>query len=183
MTAGYGDPMEKLTAERERIIEELASEKPRLMNYIRRRARNVSETEDIYQEAMARLARQLQTGELPANPAGYLYRIATNIINDGMRRRQEPMESVDELADSLSCEQPQPDQQLNDQQCLALFVKQLNELPTTTRNIIIMRKLDGKTNVEIARHLGLSAKAVEKQLNRALKAIESKMARYLEPRA
>lgn len=172
--------MENLTAEHERIFEDLAAEKPRLLNYIRRRVRNTSDTEDIYQEAIARLARQLKTGEPPDNPTGYLYRVATNVIHDGMRRKQEPTESVDELADSLDCQRPQPDQQLNDQQCLALFVKQLNELPTTTRNIIIMRKLHGKTNKEIARHLGLSAKAVEKQLNRALKAIEAKMAPHLE---
>lgn len=170
-----------MTAEREKIFHDLAAEKSRLMNFIRTRVRNPSDTEDIYQEAMARLTRQLHTGEAPENPVGYFYRVATNVIHDGMRRGHQPMESVDELTDSLTCQQPQPDQQLNDQQCLALFVKQLNQLPTTTRNIIIMRKLHGKTNVEIAQHLGLTAKAVEKQLNRALKSIEAKMAPYLEP--
>lgn len=164
----------------EEVFLALSAEKPKLMGFIRKRIKDPNETEDIYQEAVARLAKQLRSNEGPDSPIHYLYRIVINIINDRLRREQS-MDSFLPLDDAISCQKPLPDQQVNDQQCLALFVKQLNELPVTTRNIIVMRKLHGKTNVEIARHLGISAKAVEKQLNRALKAIESKMARYMEP--
>jgi len=169
--------MDKLKAANEDLFLELSSEKPKLLNFIRKRVRNAQETEDIYQEAVARFAGQLRAGGQPDNPIGYLYRVVINIINDDLRRGQYA-DSTEPLHEGISCQGPQPEQQVDDQQRLALFVKQLNALPATTRNIIVMRKLHGKTNVEIAGQLGISVKAVEKQLNRALKAIESKMAQH-----
>ncbi|MFS1524963.1 hypothetical protein ACL7TT_12760 [Microbulbifer sp. 2304DJ12-6] len=51
-------------------------------------------------------------------------------------------------------------------------------MPAVTRNIIVMRKLQGKSNIEIDEQTGISAKATEKKLNRTLKTIERNMEDY-----
>ncbi|WP_231758024.1 RNA polymerase sigma factor [Microbulbifer elongatus] len=163
------------SAAQDETFSDLLAEKPSLLAFIRRRTRNVCEAEDIYQEAMIRVTRKLQNGAVPENPLGYLYRVTANLINDIQRQKTQPTEALDDVADSLYCQQPQPDQQLHDQQHLALFVKQLNELPMALRTMIVMNKVHGVTIKQIAQQFGLTTKAAEKQINRAIKNIEARM--------
>ncbi len=166
--------MKTINATRAGIFATLAAEKPKILGFIQKKTENQNESEDIYQEAMARVAKQLFEDEKLDNPVNYLYRVTINIINDHYRRRQIVDMSA-QLPEDITCENPTPEQQLEDQQRMALFIECLNELPLIARNIIVMRKLHGKSNVEIADQLGMSPKAVEKQLNRSIKAIEKKM--------
>nr|WP_277611227.1 sigma-70 family RNA polymerase sigma factor [Microbulbifer celer] len=163
------------------LFDELSSERPRLLHFIRNRVRDPNDVEDVYQEAMLRLARQIQGSPWPDQPVSYLYRIIINVINDDLRRSR-PMDNFDEIdgGEGLPGDLPPPDQQLHDQRCLALVSKELNALPPHTKTIIIMRKLHGMTNIEIARRMGFTAKGVEKQLNRALRAIEASLAKQLD---
>lgn len=158
------------------VFLQLSEERPKLLNFIRKRARNAQETEDIYQEAITRLTKQIKENETPENPVSYLYRVVINIINDSMRR--ENTYTMEVLSDDISSQAPLPEERVGDQQRLAMFIKLLNRLPATTRNIIVMRKLHGKSNIEISEQMGISVKAVEKKLNRALKVIEQNMEYY-----
>ncbi|WKD48686.1 RNA polymerase sigma factor [Microbulbifer spongiae] len=154
----------------------LSEERPKILNFIRKRVRNTQETEDIYQEAVTRLTRQISNNEQLENPIGYLYRVVINLINDSMRRGNAYTMEV--LSDDITSQDPQPEERVDNQQRLAMFIKLLNRLPVTTRNIIVMRKLYGKSNIEIAEQMDISVKAVEKKLNRALKMIEQNMAQH-----
>lgn len=180
MESGPAKILSTFSTLRERTFRDLVAEKASLLSFIRRRTRNGAEAEDIYQEAMERLTRKLRTGTVPDNPLGYMYRITANLINDSQRHNEQPLEALDDVAESLRCQRPQPDQQLNDQQHLALFVKQLNDLPVTLRSIIVLSRVHGVSNKQIALQFGLSAKAVEKQINRAIRNIEARMAQQLE---
>ncbi|WP_299943057.1 sigma-70 family RNA polymerase sigma factor [uncultured Microbulbifer sp.] len=157
----------------ERIFLQLVKERSKLLIFIRKRVRNTQETEDVYQEAVTRLTKQINENERPDNPVSYLYRIVINIINDSLRRGDTF--AMELLSDEITCQDPQPEERVSDQQRFAIFVKLLSKLPVVTRNIIVMRKLQGKSNIEIAEQTGISAKAVEKKLNRTLKKIERNM--------
>ncbi|MFS1525984.1 RNA polymerase sigma factor [Microbulbifer sp. 2304DJ12-6] len=154
----------------------LSEERPKILNFIRKRVRNTQETEDIYQEAVTRLTRQISNNENLDNPIGYLYRVVINLINDSMRYGNS--HAMEMLSDDITSQDPQPEERVDDQQRLAMFIKLLNRLPVTTRNIIVMRKLHGKSNIEIAEQMDISVKAVEKKLNRALKMIEQNMEQH-----
>lgn len=159
------------------LIEALSGEKPNIISFIVKRTRNPAEAEDIYQEAMARLTRQLQLRDTPEQPTGYLYRIVMNIINDNIRNGQYS-NYVEPITDDISSNAPSPEEQVGDQRRLALFAKHLNRLPSATRNMIVLKKLHGKSTVEISQLMGISEKSVEKKINRALRDIESKMSAY-----
>lgn len=160
------------------IFQSFSNERPRLLGFIKKRTNNIAEIEDIYQEAVMRVTKQLRAGGKPADPIGYLYRITANIINDNYRR-QRGVDMSEPLTDDILCQRPLPDQHLEAQQRLKLFVEYLNTLPAITRNIIVMRKLHGKNYTQIANELDMNPKAVEKQLNRALRLMEENMTKHV----
>lgn len=158
------------------LLTTTTSERQKLLAFIRKRSRNPNETEDIYQETMERITRRLSAGEKPQDLIGYIYRIAMNIINDDYRKASVH-DAPEPLTEDLVCPHPQPDQRLESHHQLQIFMDCLKQLPAETRTIIIMRKLHGKSNAQIGREIGLSDKAVEKKLNRALHAIEERISR------
>lgn len=159
------------------LIESLHQEKPDILNFIKQRTHDTGEAEDIYQEAMTRMTRRLQARNLPSEPKGYLYRIVMNIINDNIRSRRITG-NTEPVSDSLQSNSPPLEQQLGGERRYAAFRQHLNSLPSATRNMIILRKLHDKSIAEIALLMGVSEKAVEKKINRALRDIELKMSVY-----
>lgn len=111
------------------------------------------------------------------NPAGYLYRLGSNLMLDRLRgeRRsaardtawrttQRTMLGADEVA-----EEPPADEAVAARQRLAAIVAALNDLPEQTRRIFRLHKFDGLSHSEVAAMLGISRSAVEKHMIAALK--------------
>ena len=158
-------------------FQQLCDEKPKLLGYIKKRMSDNGDIEDIYQEAFTRTTKQLRSGHTLTDPIGYLYRTTSNIIND-IYRGQRKGDLSEPLTEDILCHRPLPDQHVEAQQRLALFLKCLNNLPAVTREIVIMRKLHAKSYSEIANELNMTPKAVEKQLNRVLRSLEEMMEKH-----
>lgn len=56
----------------------------------------------------------------------------------------------------------------------------ISELPEKCRIVFLMSKIDDLTNREISERLGISVKAVEKQITKAYKYLREKLAKYQE---
>lgn len=161
----------------DKVFRALTREKPRLMGYIRRRTGDAAESEDIYQEALLKIARRVDSGHRVADPLKYVYRVITNLIRDNYRRQQsEPQE---ELTDDILCQRPLPDQHMEAKERLEFFVAYLNTLPEKTRHIIIRRKLHGDSYRQIASEMGMTEYSVERRLNRAMHNLEARMTEQL----
>ncbi|WP_157671976.1 RNA polymerase sigma factor [Cellvibrio sp. PSBB006] len=161
----------------EYTFQRLCDEKPKLLGYIKKRINDNGDIEDIYQEAITRTTKQLRSGNTLTDPVGYLYRTTSNIIND-IYRGQRKGDVSEPLSEDLLCHRPLPDEHVEAQQRLALFIECLNSLPAVTRKIVIMRKLHAKSYSEIANELNMTPKAVEKQLNRILRTLEDMMEKH-----
>ena len=148
----------------------LQEEKPRLLRFIKNRVPSNQEPEDIFQEAST------------SDPVGYTYRVVMNIIND-FYRNQEEVQSLHELPENtFASEAPQPERVIAAKQRLEMFMTCVASLPEETRNLIVLRKVHGLTNGQIAARLGLSGKVIEKRINRAMKSIEGRMEQSIEYR-
>ena len=159
------------------VFQVLADEKYRLLGYIRQRTDDAAEIEDIYQEALMKVAKRLEAGHTVTDPIKYVYRVIANIIKDNYRRRQG--NSPEALTDDILCQRPLPDQHLEAQERLDIFMAYLNTLPAKTRRIIILRKLHGESYAKIADDLGISRHSAEKRLNRAMRTLEEMMTRQV----
>lgn len=153
----------------------LSEEKPRLLNFIRKRIPGDVEPEDVYQEAVTRSLRRFRHNEDASDPVGYAYRIVINIINDHYRRTED-LESLDS-EDSMNAvsHSPDLDRTLAAKHRLELFMACLSAMPEEARSLIILRKLHGLSIRQISSRVGLNDKTVEKRINRAMKSIEERM--------
>ena len=106
--------------------------------------------------------------------------MARHVALDLVRReRNSPVISAGDLS-SLSVLEDRPDaaQALAEREIIGLLGDAVVALPARTRAIIILHKLQGLSQAEVARQLGLTEKAVEHQVARGVQLCE----KYLRTR-
>jgi RNA polymerase sigma-70 factor (ECF subfamily) len=142
---------------------------PELHRYLARRLRRPQEAGDLAQEVYLRLLR-LGQGELVRKPVAYMYVIASQVAAQfRLQNEQNPVTYDSDVAERLAEHQPEanPDD-LTDRVNAELHLKQLlGKLPPMHREVILLRKRDGLSWVEISRRLGISVHTVKKYIYEA----------------
>jgi RNA polymerase sigma factor (sigma-70 family) len=150
---------------------------PALRRYFLRRA-NAADADDLVQDVFLSLQSR-GAGARIDNVEGYLFRTAANVL--GMRRRkggwrwgsQEDLEHVDGLVDELS-----PERILISKQALEQVVRALADMPPRTAQAFFLYRFGHLSQEAVARRMGVSIKAVEKFLRKALRHLLD----HVEPR-
>lgn len=118
-----------------------------------------AEAEDIVQEALLRLwkvAPRWRPGE--AKISTWLYRVVTNLATDRLRRRRGI--GLDDAPDVPDDAASTIEQMMARDRVAALEVA-LAMLPARQRQAVVLRHLEGLSNVEIALAMALGVEAVE----------------------
>lgn len=138
-----------------------------LLGLVRRYTHGHPEAEDLLQSAYVRME-DYKAGQPVQNPRAFLVQTAVNISIDLHRhhKRWDMSDAADwnQAAD----EAPLPDEALAARERLVRVNEGLDRLPSRTREIVLMHRLEGKTYREIAAHFHISASAVEKHVSRAM---------------
>ncbi|RPE76945.1 RNA polymerase sigma factor [Vulcaniibacterium tengchongense] len=140
-----------------------------LLGFLARRS-NEEDAKDAAQETLVRLMRY--RAQPPEQLRALMYRIALNVLNDRGRRdssRQSAAHvSLDEDFHGLPSPEPSHDQRIAHEQELALVRAAILQLPARCRQVYLLNRIEGLSYSEIARHCGISVKAVEKHIGKAL---------------
>ena len=140
----------------------------RLHLYLRSRLANDADAQELAQEAYLRLLRISQT-ELIKHPQAYLYRIASNLINDLYGRQLTPEQQVgEEVLDNLESSELSPEQCLERSRQLQQIEQALSELPPKCRAVVTLRGRQGMTSLEVAERLGISTNTVKKYMSKGV---------------
>lgn len=127
------------------------------------------EIDDVIQETYARLIRAESLAEV-RNPKAYMFQTAWSVIVTNMRRERiismQALAELDEMA--LTADQPSPEQEAADRQELLRLAEAIGTLPGKVRDVFKLRRVDGLSQKEVARRLGLSESTVEKHMRRGL---------------
>lgn len=140
-----------------------------LASFFRKRTRNAPEVQDLVQQVFLRLAQYRELGNIQ-NPDGYIFQTAANTLKDHYRhnavreRFAKEQLAISDAADSDFS----PERVLLGRESVAQLAQALRELPDRTRDVLILRCFEGLKHAEIARMHGISVRAVEKHLARAL---------------
>jgi RNA polymerase sigma factor (sigma-70 family) len=140
-----------------------------LYYYFLHRTGHRSDAEDLVQDAFVRLSRMDGLHDI-RNAEAYLFETASNLLKDWGRRRRthgieiEPTEVYCELWDR----EPGPERVIQARAELRAVVKALEGLSEKTRRIFILRRLEHVKCQEIAALYGVSVKAVERHIAKAL---------------
>jgi RNA polymerase sigma-70 factor (ECF subfamily) len=153
-----------------RLLEDLARRYyGPLLSFFRKRARNGAEVQDLVQQVFLRLAQYRELTQI-RNPEGYIFQTAANALKDHYRHqvtRENFARRRQELAAPEGTDFP-PERVLQGRESLSRLVKALHDLPERTRDIAVQRCFEGLTHAEIAHLQGISVRAVEKQVAKAL---------------
>lgn len=149
----------------------LAEQRDALVAFLRHRSGSEADAQDAAQESMIRLMQY--RGQQPVEAwKPLLYRIAINVAHDQKRRQHsrhsEAHHSLDPADGELPAELPTQEQRMADLQELAAIRELILRLPGRCRQIYLLNRIEGMSYSEIARHCGISVKAVEKHVAKAL---------------
>lgn len=132
---------------------------------------NLSEGEDVVQEAYMKAFRALEQGHFEgrAHAQTWLRRIVTNTALDALRaRRRRPRPSAE-----LEDEDPTQEGQAQARLALAELDHWLHTLPPDQRVTLILKHVEGLRATEIAELMQCSEGAVEQRLVRARAALKA----------
>ncbi|MCD9008253.1 RNA polymerase sigma factor [Luteimonas sp. XNQY3] len=150
---------------------ELLAHRPELLRYMRGRLDDVETAADLAQEALARLMKYRDAPQIEDHRA-MLFRIANNLIFEHHRERQRQHVSrhvsLDETQ-GLATDEPPVEAIVEARQALDVLVRRaLAELPPRCRLAFTLNRFDGLSYRQVAERMGVSVKAVEKHITRAL---------------
>lgn len=145
---------------------------PMLMRFLRRNWRDGTEIADLRQETYIRVyeaARRKRPD--PVRP--YLFFVARNLIIDRLRR--ENVVAIETMADAdwlnVSDHEPAPEQRVAARQELQRLQAALDDLPVRCRQVIVLRRVHGFSQREVAQKMGITEDTVENQVVKGMRAL------------
>lgn len=148
---------------------------------------NHADAGDLAQDAFIRAYQALGSFRGDASFATWLYRIASNVCRDELRRKQRQKKvSLDEVLSQGGGNPFLVSADMSPQDCLEkteirdLVQRQLTSLPGDQRLILVMREIQGLSYEEIASALDCNLGTVKSRLNRARQALKQKVLEHRE---
>ena len=172
--ASCGSP----TAADERLFSELVQEHSgRLHRFIVRHIGNITEAEDLAQQAFVEAARSYRTFRGESQLSTWLYGIALNLIRNHLSRAPERRyDFIDESGlDDLAAESTTPEEAAEQTQSMRLLQESLDELPESMRSILLLVGMDNLSYEEAAALLSVPIGTVRSRLSRARAALRDRL--------
>ncbi len=140
------------------------AERARLGRVGRRITADPLDAEEIVQDVFLRL----MAGEIVPRGGALLTRMARNLAIDRIRRRAQRDASARDVTGVHPDGIPSSETMLEARQELRDLVRLLEGMPARRRRALLLWRLNGMPQAQIARELGVSLSTVEKELHAAL---------------
>jgi len=152
------------------FMREVLPLEPMLTRFLQRNWRHEAEIGDLRQEAYARVYEAAKR-ERPQLVKPFLFQIARNLMIDRLRRQSvvslESMVDVDWL--NVSDDRPSSEAYVAARQELRLLQAALDKLPPRCRQVVLMRKVEGFSQREVAKEMGITIETVENQVAKGMR--------------
>lgn len=141
-----------------------------LMRYLRQNWRDSAEWVDLRQEVYVRVYESARSG-VPERAAPFVLATARNLLIDRARRSQVvSIETYAELDDLSVCELT-PERHASGRAELNVLLEALEALPPRCREVVVLRKVEGLSQRDVAAEMGISEDTVEKQIAKGMRHI------------
>jgi RNA polymerase sigma-70 factor, ECF subfamily len=139
-----------------------------LLSFVRRRVSSPETAEDIVQDVMVRVQRQSERLERAESIGAWVYAIARNAITDHYRRASTRREvaSGSEVDPGIADESEAGARDVRAELAACCIAPFLERLPETYREALKLTEIDGITQAEAARRLGLSPSGMKSRVQR-----------------
>lgn len=156
------------------FAEEVHPHDSQLKAYLRGSFPSVRDVDDLVQESYLHLWRR-QLGAPIRSAKGFLFKIARNLAIDALRHgARNPIDGVADIAGCAVLDtRPNAAEAAITSDELELLLEAIESLPPRCREIVILRKLRGLSQKEIALKMGITERTVEVQGTKGLDRCEA----------
>lgn len=152
------------------FMREVLPLEPMLTRFLQRNWRSEAEIADLRQETYARVY-EAALKERPQMVKPFLFQIARNLMIDRLRRQS--VVSLESVADfdwmNVSDDRPSSEAYVSARQELRLLQAALDGLPPRCRQVVVMRKVDGLSQKQVAKEMGITVETVENQVAKGMR--------------
>lgn len=152
-----------------------SSQRGALVRWLARLTGDRHAAEDLAQDAYVKTAAAAEAGTVQ-HPQSFLYQTARNLAFDHLRRQKvraavhpPASDRLMAVVEAVPTGEPSPEARLLDRERVRRFQAALAELPERARQVLVLQRLHGLTQAEIARRLGVTERTIAKDLALALK--------------
>lgn len=165
----------------------IARHQDRVYRYALKLCRNPDDAQEVLQETMLSLARGLAEFREEASLTTWLYAVARSHCIKQHRRSKFAPSQLESLEDD---DAPTPSADARTDPETATAAREVDEalqlaidaLDDTSREVLVLRDVEGLTAPEVAKVLGTSPSAVKSRLHRARLTVRESMVPLLQPR-
>jgi len=148
-----------------------------LVRFLRRNWPDSAEIADLRQETYIRVYEAARR-KRPSPVRPFLFFVARNLMIDRLRHRN--VVPIETLADAdwlnISDHEPAPEQRVAARQELQFMQDALNQLPPRCREVVILRRVHGYSQREVAEKMGIKEETVESQMAKAMRILTDAVA-------
>ncbi len=147
------------------IARNVLPHEPALRSWLKRHVVSGLEIDDIVQDTYAALASRETVADI-RNPKAYCFQTARSVVLTYLRRASvvtiRAVEDLDRLGAIDS--DPSPERQVSDREQLQQLGVAIARLPQPGREALILRMIEGLSQREVGRRLGISENAAQKHI-------------------
>lgn len=142
-----------------------------LLQFLTRRMSDRQRAADVAQETYLKLVKIEQQAIPVLHARSFIFRVAGNLAIDALRREQRiaANNQTSEAAGELPCPAPPPEAALLASERLQMLDQALLELSSNARQALLLNRVEGLTQAQIAQRLGVSESMVAKYIGQALR--------------
>ena len=144
----------------------------KLCVYANSLTKNIYNAEDIVQNVFAKTWEQRSQLKSNHSIKNFLYKLVYNEFIDQYRKNQSLFTLEKTYFDALNAIVHEDDSE-SFNRVLTVVKKEIQNLPAKCKEVFILSKQEGLTNIEIAEHLDISVKTVEAQITKAFSILRS----------
>ncbi|PTR12031.1 RNA polymerase sigma-70 factor (ECF subfamily) [Novosphingobium sp. GV055] len=153
------------------VAQEIMPHEPRLRAWFVKRRIAPDVVDELMQDAYCRIAMLDTVDHIDCGHA-YFFSICRNLLARRLKRQLiAPFEAISEIESYRDTGMPTPEEQVATRMAFERVRSLLAQLPERCRRIVELRKFEGWSQKEIAAHMGMTEKAVEKQVWVGVRAI------------
>jgi RNA polymerase sigma factor (sigma-70 family) len=149
-----------------------------LRAYLRRLLPQEADVEDVLQETWARVLGKLDHGRDESSLRAFVFRVATNVAFDRMRRRKT--RGAECGVDEAECAagSPLPEELVDLDRQMGQLQEALAQMSARCRTVFLLRAREQLAYDDIAERLGLGKRTVERAMREALDLCQRKLKGY-----
>lgn len=166
--ARSGDP--------EAVEEFLRAQQPRLLRFGLRMCGSPEDAGDVLQDTLIAMARTLPRFRGDSSVATWMYAIARSFCIKKRRRRKGAPAAVEALRGDEPDARPTPEDEALGFERVALLERAIRALPAASREVLLLRDVEGLSAAEVGAVTGLGERAVKSRLHRARRAVREALA-------